>query len=77
MTFEELLREVDKLSDDELRVLRERIDPRLKDANAKIRALREALAELREGLSEEELAEIEWAMNVETGEAFDEDEWKA
>jgi hypothetical protein len=25
MTFEELLREVDKLSDDELRVLRERI----------------------------------------------------
>lgn len=70
-TLEEILEAVDHLSDDDLAKLQQEIKVRRLKVKRhqfatpaeRIQALREGFAELRAGLSEEDLAEIIWAMN--------------
>lgn len=63
MTPTELLRAIDTLSAEELQELREHIEQRQRAAAAE--TLVRALDDLREGLSDADLARLEWAMNVE------------
>ncbi len=63
MTLTELLQAIDTLSTEELQELREHIEQRQRAAAAE--TLVRALDDLREGLSDADLARLEWAMNVE------------
>lgn len=66
MTLAEILRAVDELSSEDLRLLREHIEEREElSQQQKLARLRQAKSELRASLTSQELDEIEWAMNVE------------
>lgn len=77
MTLAELMKAVDELSHEELRQLREYIQQQEhKHGELDIDALEMVFAELREGFSDHDLDELEWAMNVEYIEPVDDNEWK-
>ncbi len=77
MTLDELFHQINQLGDDELRQLQEHIEQRRREAaEARARAFAEAVEALREGLTEEQIAEIVEAMNYEHVEPYDEDEWR-
>lgn len=68
MTLRELKEAVQQLEPRELLDLRDFIEKRIsveEDVHPKVAALRHAIDLMREGLTEEDLDEIEWAMNVE------------
>lgn len=66
MTLANLLEEIDRLSEEELRQIQEHIDRRRREtAQARADALMEAIDKLREGLTEEQIEEMEQAMNAE------------
>jgi hypothetical protein len=77
MTQEEIKRELDstQLSEEDLRNLREHIERLERRKQAK--ALLAALDELVEGLSEDQLHEMEQAINMEYIKPWNEGEWKA
>ena len=64
-TLDALLKAVDTLSPQELVELQNYVQQRQATAQNKGAVLKTAVAALREGLSEQDLDEIEWAMNVE------------
>jgi len=74
MALANLLKEVDRLSQEELQQLQEHIARRRR--MARLKAFDEAIAALREGLTEEQIDEIEQAMNAEYIEPVDLDEWR-
>jgi hypothetical protein len=78
MTLDKLKEAIDQLSADERQHLREYIEQHETPSTKKLdmRALDQVFAELREGFSEEDLDELEWAMNVEYVEPLDESEWQ-
>lgn len=85
MTLNELIRAVDALSEDELAQLRDYINHRqfreqtnteLRPGTTDVDALIEAIDQMREGLTEQQLDEIVAAMNEEYIEPFDESEWR-
>lgn len=89
MTLDEIMREVHHLSDEELHHLRnyidqiqtktqtDRLEPLIKESpEESIRQLDTAFAEIREGLTQEQIDEMIEAMNAEYIEPFVEDEWK-
>ena len=67
MRFQEILKAVDDLSVEEMRQLREHLEQKEREQQPKldIPALEKVFADLRAGFSEEDLKELEWAMNVE------------
>lgn len=66
MTLHDVMKAVDELSSEDLRVLHHYIEQRQQtSATDKSTALSAVIAAMREGLSEQDLDEIEWAMNVE------------
>lgn len=68
MTLQDMLKAVESLSAEEIRLLRERIEQIERDQRPPeldIDALEQVFAELRAGFSDEDLDELEWAMNVE------------
>jgi len=78
----ELYETIDRLDDSELENLQAYIEQRKgqpkhisEDAQAKIKALQEAFAEMRAGLTDEELEEIVEAMNSEYIEPLDPSEF--
>jgi len=72
MTLEQLLQEVNQLTEDELRRLQEYVEQkRLIAAKDRTDQLIQGFDKLREGLSEKQLEELEWAMNVEYVESSD------
>jgi len=74
MTLANLLKEVDRLSEKELQQLQEHINRRRR--TARLKAFDEAVAALREGLTEKQIEEMEQAMNAEYAEPVDLDEWR-
>jgi hypothetical protein len=76
MTLEDIKRELDSihLSEEELRNLREHIERLERRKQAK--TLLAALDELVEGLSEDQIHEMEQAINVEYIKPWNEAEWK-
>jgi hypothetical protein len=79
MILDEVLQAVDHLSHEELQRLRERIENReqqiaLRPGTVDMNVLLSALEDIRVGLTEEEFAEIERAMNEEYIEPLDTDE---
>lgn len=78
MSIHDLLRAVDTLTADELRLLHERVEQRQLDIASKMPgALDHALDMLRSGLSDEQLNQIEWAMNLEIIQPPDKTAWQA
>jgi len=74
MTFSELLAAVDQLNEDELTQLKQHIESREQHAKAMdIDAIEQIFAQMREGFSETDLDELEWAMNVEYIEPVDDE----
>jgi hypothetical protein len=68
MSLKEMIEAVDRLSPDEMRQLREHIEQKERETGKReldIEAIEQVFADLREGFSEEDLDELEWAMNVE------------
>jgi hypothetical protein len=77
MTLNELLKTIDTLSAEELALLRERITQREREVvERKIEEFDRVIEALREGLTEEQLDLIEWAMNVETIQPPDDSLWQ-
>ena len=78
MTLDKLKEAVDTLSPEERQHLREYIEQHETSPTKKLDmgALDQIFAELREGFSEKDLDELEWAMNVEVVEPLDESEWQ-
>jgi hypothetical protein len=79
MIFEEVLKAVDRFSLNELRQLREYIEEReqqveLRPGTVDMNTLLSVLEEMRAGMSEDEFAEIEQAMNEEYIEPLESDE---
>jgi len=74
MTLADILQEVGRLSAEELRQLRERIDQI--EGSPPAEGLLEALDELAMGLTADQLKQLEWAINVEHIEPWDETEWR-
>lgn len=79
MVFEDVKKAVDRFSLNELRRLRAYIEGReqqieLRPGTVDMETLLSALADIRAGMTEEEFAEIERAMNEEYIEALDADE---
>lgn len=79
MMFEDVKKAVDRFSLNELRQLREYIESReqqieLRPGTVDMEALLSALDDIRAGMTEEEFAEIERAMNEEYIEPLDADE---
>ena len=79
MILEEVLKAVDSFSRQELKQLREYIEDReqqieLRPGTVDMAALLSAMDDIRAGMTEEEFAEIERAMNEEYIEALDTDE---
>lgn len=63
MSLEQLLQQVDQLTEDELRQLQEHVERRRREAaEARSEKLMRAFEELREGLTEEQLDMLEWAL---------------
>jgi hypothetical protein len=76
MTLQEMYQLIDKLSADEMRQLQEYIEQRQREeARERARAFMEAVEEMREGLTEEQLAQIEWAINYKYVEPPDDEMW--
>lgn len=80
MTLQELKTAISELSTEDLRILESYIHDRRKLLETakplNVEALEQAIEAMREGLTEEDLDEIEWAMNVEYIEPLDESEWQ-
>lgn len=79
MMFDDVKKAVSRFSAEELRQLREYIEAReqqivLHPGTVDMNSLLAALEDIREGLSEEDFAEIERAMNEEYIEALDDEE---
>lgn len=79
MLFDDVKKAVDRFSADELQRLRDYIDEReqalaLQAGTVDMNSLQQALEDIRAGLTEEEFAEIERAMNEEYIEPVDTDE---
>lgn len=79
MMFDDVKKAVSRFSAEELRQLREYIEGReqqivLHPGTVDMNSLLAALEDIREGLSEEDFAEIERAMNEEYIEALDDEE---
>ena len=80
MIFEEILRAVDELNDEERRLLRQHIDQRPKKPagltpKERMRRLNAALDAMSEGLSQAQLDEMTAAMTEDYIEAWDESVW--
>jgi len=76
-TLDELLKVVDTLSPEELSELQNYVQQRQQSTTTdKATALKAAIAALRNGLSEQDLDEIEWAMNAEFVKPLDKSEWQ-
>ena len=80
MIFEEILRAVDELNDEERRLLRQHIDQRPKKPaqltpKERMRRLNAALDAMNEGLSQAQLDEMTAAMTEDYIEAWDESVW--
>ena len=80
MIFEEILRAVDELNDEERRLLRQHIDQRPKKPaeltpKERMRQLNAALDAMSEGLSQAQLDEMTAAMTEDYIEAWDESVW--
>lgn len=74
MTLQDMLKAVDDLSPEEMRLLREHIEQKEREQRQPkldLAALEQVFADLRAGFSEEDLDELEWAMNVEYIEPVD------
>ena len=78
----EIYQAIDQLNRDEFRKLRAYIEQRVEqpvianeDPQTKIAALRDAFAKIREGMSQEELDEMIWAMNYEYIEPLSKSDW--
>lgn len=83
MMLNDLFHVIDDLSSEDLDRLSDYIEQQRErrrlaqyTPEQRIQAIKEAFAELREGLTPEELEEITEAMNSEYIEPFDEAEWK-
>jgi hypothetical protein len=77
MTIGDLLKAVDTLTTEELQMLRERLDQLQHDVrNPEPESLASALEKFREGLTDEQLDQIEWAMNVEVIKPPDKSAWQ-
>jgi hypothetical protein len=64
MTLQEIYQLIDKLSADEMRQLQEYIKRRQHEEDKeRARKIMAAFDEMREGLTEEQLDQIEWAVN--------------
>lgn len=74
MTLKEIYRAVDELPADDLDALRDYIEQRKRQTD--IQRLRSGLAALREGLTENEIQQIEQAMNAKIIPEVDLSEWK-
>ena len=80
MIFEEILRAVDELNDEERRLLRQRIDrlpkkPAQLTPKERMRRLNAALDAMSEGMSQAQLDEMTAAMTEDYIEAWDESLW--
>ena len=83
MMLDNLYQVIDDLSADDLDALSKYIEQQREHrrlaqytAEERIQKIEAAFAELREGLTAEQLAEITEAMNSEVVEPFDESEWR-
>ena len=83
MMLDNLYQVIDDLSADDLDALSEYIEQQREHrrlaqytAEERIQKIEAAFAELRDGLTAEQLAEITGAMNSEVVEPFDESEWR-
>lgn len=78
MSIDDLLEAVDQLNPDELRQLQQRITARRQQMSPDevFATLQKAFADIREGLSEEELQDMVDAMNHEYIEPVDDDLWR-
>ena len=68
MTLQEMMKEVERLSPEEMRQLREHIEQKEREIHQPgldIDAIERIFSDLRAGFSEADLSELEWAMNVE------------
>jgi hypothetical protein len=66
MVLQDLIAAIDTLPSEDVERLLEHLQKRQQQiAEEKIHTLRETLAELREGFSEQDLEALTWAMNVE------------
>jgi hypothetical protein len=65
MTLAEVMKAVDELSPDEIRQLRDYLDRRDAQQELDIEGIKQIFSELREGFTEQDLQELEWAMNGE------------
>ena len=68
MSLQDMLKAVENLTPEEMRRLREHIEQKEREQRQPeldIAAIERVFAELREGFSDEDLGELEWAMNVE------------
>jgi hypothetical protein len=78
MTLNELIQAIETLTPEELQQLRARIEQRQREfVSGSANSLDRALAALRDGLTDEQIDQIEWAMNVEVIEPPDETAWQA
>ena len=80
MIFEEILRAVDELNDEEIRLLRQHIDrlpkkPTQLTPKERMQRLNAALDALSEGMSQAQLDEMTAAMTEDYIEAWDESLW--
>lgn len=69
MTLQDMMKAVEALSSDEMRQLREHIEQIERESappKLDIAAIERVFADLREGFSEQDLDELEWAMNGKT-----------
>ncbi len=84
MTLTDVIKAVDDLSPEELRRLRSYIDQREQQIapsvvltpDERIRMINEAVAVIREGMTQSELDQMTAAMNEEYVEPWDEAEWR-
>jgi hypothetical protein len=74
MTLAEVIKAVDELSPDEIRQLRDYLETRQAQQELDIEGIKQIFSELREGFSEQDLQELEWAMNAEYIEPVDDND---
>jgi hypothetical protein len=67
MTLQDMMKAVEDLSPDEMRQLRQHIEQKERERQPELDmdAIEQVFDDLREGFSEEDLDQLEWAMNVE------------
>jgi preprotein translocase subunit SecA len=64
MTLEQLYEQINQLTDEELSQLQDYVKRRLRqEEQARAKAILEAFADMREGLTEAQLDQLEWAIN--------------